>query len=1071
MKRIITYGFYMAAAAVLLMGCLKDGVEVPAVTEAPQLVLSIPETQEVAVTRAATTNERWIYNLYVLVYRTGSLAYKQAIAGAMLTSNGTAAPSVSLNYRVQTGDVVYVVANCGTTIKAKLDALGTGAAVSGLSALLAYDNPAYTTKLQPSSGMPMFGTLTWSSGTNTCQMARSMAKVTVSAASGLFSGKNLKYAITGAPEKTSMEVTVSGTDGNRQYAIPNVVSIGGSWSMDIDAGDIIASTAAHYCAPYPVSTAAGSGVTLDKNTFDNRRTALILSVAGASGAEYYRLDFSEQKTVTTPTGTASNEYMDIAPNTHYTFNITSVKSRGYRTPLEARNNPGSNIEYTVTISDSEWKSATSNGQYLIKTDRDTVWITNHMSEVEDLLKFACQMPDSGQKPGSELPGSVTTCVVSVVNSATASASAAPFGSMIQLHTSDGIPTGNNTIDLSGTTVPANGYQLKYIVPGPEYVHWAGYKYVRVSYGNIDHFVPLACGEFDVSMSPTDFTSDGGSTTLRVLSYNYTGDSYTRVPLPWTAEFSTDGGATWSKERPAMLPDFPTEGPGSEQASYDDYTITVAPQTGVVSDSHNAALREAATVSNYDLSTENGSKPQSTANCYVVNAPGTYTFPLVYGNAITENRICEEAYTAEPTGSAYMLEKFVNHLNQPILDPYIYNNENCTPGDACLVWQDTQGLVQNIALSSDGHNITFEVPAGTIRQGNAIIAVRDASGTIMWSWHIWVTDYKLGTDLKTVMALFPLRQNQYQFMPVNLGWCDPEVTSYAGRSVQVRLTQAKSGASRIFTLNQAGKVVPNSPGNQPYFQFGRKDPMLPGVLNASGESVDKSCYYENSNYQFYGFSVGKATIGRAIQSPNRFFNNGSSNNYTPPFDWCNASGTASGKQAFFNLWNTNNDQMLSGTMNGNPIIKTIYDPSPAGYHLPAPNAFTGFTYSGGAIDTDTDFRRYNSPYTSVNDISTNFGWTFYCNTMTGQGSTIGEHDPSGGTIFFPIAGYRDGGVSQTGSNDSGRILSVGTYSRYWTAGPSTSRDQILSMELGSPFVNPVNYLYRVNGYVVRPVKQE
>ena len=47
------------------------------------------------------------------------------------------------------------------------------------------------------------------------------------------------------------------------------------------------------------------------------------------------------------------------------------------------------------------------------------------------------------------------------------------------------------------------------------------------------------------------------------------------------------------------------------------------------------------------------------------------------------------------------------------------------------------------------NTRFDVDHSTIRQGNAVVAVLDASGMIMWSWHIWVTDYVPGDGLKKV----------------------------------------------------------------------------------------------------------------------------------------------------------------------------------------------------------------------------------------------------------------------------------------------------------------------------------
>ncbi len=46
-----------------------------------------------------------------------------------------------------------------------------------------------------------------------------------------------------------------------------------------------------------------------------------------------------------------------------------------------------------------------------------------------------------------------------------------------------------------------------------------------------------------------------------------------------------------------------------------------------------------------------------------------------------------------------------------------------------------GIVRNVRFK-DGY-VFFETPGN---QGNALIAVKDASGTILWSWHIWATPY-------------------------------------------------------------------------------------------------------------------------------------------------------------------------------------------------------------------------------------------------------------------------------------------------------------------------------------------
>lgn len=256
-----------------------------------------------AVTRAATERSR-IGSLYALVYRSGALVHKQTVAAAEVTGNGTAQPSVDLDYKLRTGDRVYVVANYAASVGTSLHELGTGAAESGLSALLVYANPVYGRVMQRSETQPMYGSVTWSGGSNTCELVRSLAKASVVLDdSGLFARKTLSFILAGAPQKTSMEVIYN--TGAGKYEIPNAEGLGGTWNTAVNADDMIPLTGENYCAPYPISIDAG-GVSVDKNTFDKRRSALILCAAAGETKEYYRLDFSRQLFSTSVGKDASN---------------------------------------------------------------------------------------------------------------------------------------------------------------------------------------------------------------------------------------------------------------------------------------------------------------------------------------------------------------------------------------------------------------------------------------------------------------------------------------------------------------------------------------------------------------------------------------------------------------------------------------------------------------------------------------------------------------------------------------------------------------------------------------------
>ena len=538
-------------------------------------------------------------------------------------------------------------------------------------------------------------------------------------------------------------------------------------------------------------------------------------------------------------------------------------------------------------------------------------------------------------------------------------------------------------------------------------------------------------------APADFTYAGGSENYSVTSYaavSRPGDATRTVPVAWIAEFVEDDGSGGYNviARPEWLTAFTASGNGGTSAT--TFPATAMAQQGVTSNAHNEVLQSAAPVSGtYDLSTKGGTTAMNTANCYAINAPGSYSLPLVYGNAIKEGNENFSAYLFSP-------QKFVNHLDMAIGNPYIYNNANCTPDDAVLVWQDEENLVTNVRLSPDKHNLIFDVPQATIKQGNAIVAVRDTDSRIMWSWHIWVTDFVPGLDPTVEERYDPVKTPrdkvvtnyqgaQYTFMGANIGWCDAGTTTYDDRSVKVRFTQAETGFTQVITLTQASHSVVNS-GNQTYFQFGRKDPMLGAIRDVNGSTVDKTFY--SGSYSFDKSGTGKVTIGTSIQKPHVFFNYGSAK----PQDW---SATT-----YNNLWH------ISGP-------KTIYDPSPVGYQLPLQDAFKGFTYNGNYVSGNYFLSRFNSPYTSTTDYTDNFGWEFYCNKMTGEGS----YDTAGGTIFFPALCYRH--------RENGSVNLLGDTGYYWAASPF-SNDEGYSLFFTGTSICPVNN-GRTSGFAVRPVREK
>lgn len=513
-------------------------------------------------------------------------------------------------------------------------------------------------------------------------------------------------------------------------------------------------------------------------------------------------------------------------------------------------------------------------------------------------------------------------------------------------------------------------------------------------------------EPQIEMPDVDpFTWEGGEKTYQIKSYaNVSGagiDTY-QEPMKWEiTEYSTDEKQTWSpvgagQSLGGWLTLSTLRGDGSTDMQ-DAFTAIVAEQKGVTYNEHNDKLRETPAVKDFDLSTNGGQwRTVNTANCYIVNAGGTYKLPLVYGNAIKNGKTNTAAYVTEVTGES-ILSHFVNYKDQEITSPLIEkDNDGIAVSDACLIWQDEMNLVtvesqlQEETIILDGESQTvkflhFSVTTNPdyLKQGNAIVAVRDGEGKIVWSWHIWVTDYVWGTGVNPVTNM---DKETYNMMPVNVGWCDGETTTYDGRTIWLRI-QPEIGDPVEVAVVQSPFERPYL-GNNPYFQWGRKDPMLPAVQkrNIGGTisgNADKNCYADVEEYK-YSTKEYPASVGQAIQTPYLFYT-------------VKASIDNWNTDKYINFWNI--------TLKNDKVpVKSIYDPCPVGFTLPPKHAFSGFTVDGKhkfKVNTEEQMKeKINTPYTP-DDVEANFGFEFYCKPMPGKG----EHDDSGGTIYFPFSGLR------------------------------------------------------------------
>lgn len=242
----------------------------------------------------------------------------------------------------------------------------------------------------------------------------------------------------------------------------------------------------------------------------------------------------------------------------------------------------------------------------------------------------------------------------------------------------------------------------------------------------------------------------------------------------------------------------------------------------------------------------------TANCYLVHRAGDYRFDAtVMGNGVA-------------AGSAAA--------------------GKLAPVSADLLWSDVRNLIANVRLEEGEVKFT-----ATDLRGNALIAVRDADGRILWSWHIWSTDYDPASD-KGAREF-----NGVSWMDRNLGALQP----------------AWDDAGRVKGL---------------VYQWGRKDPFpSPDGWSDFGAVT---IYDREGNATALSAAVDVAladNLANSTANPMTFFGGVRDGEYNDLYDWYTNAGAASQNDA---LWE-------SGTDRG----KTLFDPCPKGWRVPKAEHFS------------------------------------------------------------------------------------------------------------------------------------
>lgn len=425
---------------------------------------------------------------------------------------------------------------------------------------------------------------------------------------------------------------------------------------------------------------------------------------------------------------------------------------------------------------------------------------------------------------------------------------------------------------------------------------------------------------------TTFNYDETNAPFTVTSYSKSlKPGSIEKPEPWTItkyEFSADG-TTWTEGKPSMVAAMSSES-GNGGTSAEARVMTLANDFHDYKAEREAALQAAPEATGtVDLSKVNG--PQETANCYVVSASGKYSFPMVYGNAIKNGATNASSYTSSYPASEHIFNKFwgASEINSP----YITGANG-----AKVLWTSTPDIVSDVTIN--GSNVEFKVNKDKMKEASVIIGVTSntlGAHNVLWSWHIWITSKDV------------IDTSKDYFMREPLGFRHTEwhgTTYEKDRKVRLTVTQTRTGktAQVVFTQKAAALV---REGEAMYYQQGRKDPLYPSngmVLQSTGTDPNG---YNRGFLPFWAVRMPLIMARYRTYNPNDSgIGKGEANG---DWMWINFTNQNDGTKyyshaehaTYFNLWDVNN---CVGYQNTNAFVKTVYDPSPAGFRIPRLDEF-------------------------------------------------------------------------------------------------------------------------------------
>ena len=310
--------------------------------------------------------------------------------------------------------------------------------------------------------------------------------------------------------------------------------------------------------------------------------------------------------------------------------------------------------------------------------------------------------------------------------------------------------------------------------------------------------------------------------------------------------------------------------------------------------------------------ENNDNLVATANCFMVSPGGSFCFdPFAFqqGKSVITNAVLKGWCTAGSVGIRSVRLLWQTKENGDLGDAVmgIANSDNDHTNIVDIKARDGSPLTG--PATDLGQCLIYCRVAANTSGGSGVIAAYDGAngtGNILWSWHVWVTDYQPDAS-GTETVLTPENKRKFKLGTSNTVMMDRNLGAYEG------------------AVSIPGTTLERSRTSGFHYQKGRKDPF-------------PSSYTTEKNMpEVYTFALS------ATSPPKHIMNRYEANGIRAIVPRSISSGATTLQNAYRNPVSISGYTSYSPDENGQwcseysnvkwDATKTVHDPCPAGWRIP------------------------------------------------------------------------------------------------------------------------------------------